>query len=145
MRLILIILITISTIFPQVGITFNTLPKDYQLFPRDINNQAVINISGTVDSAGYDSIYVNLLRNNEIYSQDTLELVFVESTAEFHFSPIINAELAEYSINIYVDTILVAERNNIVSGDVYLINGQSNAVAEDFEGKETFQSKWDLF
>ncbi|MFC1549771.1 sialate O-acetylesterase [Candidatus Neomarinimicrobiota bacterium] len=102
----------------------------------------MINISGTVDSAGYDSIYVNLLRNNEIYSQDTLELVFVESTAEFHFSPIINAELAEYSINIYVDTILVAERNNIVSGDVYLINGQSNAVAEDFEGKETFQSKW---
>ncbi len=142
MRSILIILITVSTVFSQVDITFKVLPKNYQLFPRDVNSQAVLNISGTVDSVGYDSIYVNLLRNNEIYFQDTVELVFVDSTAEFQFSPKINAELAEYSIHVYVDTILVAERDHIVSGDVYLINGQSNAVAEDFEGKATFQSKW---
>jgi hypothetical protein len=142
MRQFLIILITVTILFPQVSITFDSLPENYQLFPRDGSNQAVINISGSIDSTGYDTMYVDLLREDEIYTRDTLALVYVDSVADFQHSIIINAELSEYSIDIYVNSILVAERDNLVCGDVYLINGQSNAVAEDFDGKATFQSRW---
>ena len=86
----------------------------------------------------YSEIYVELYKNNtllEIYNQT---LSFTGDNASFNFNININAELAKYSVKIYATTeegtSLSREINDIVSGDVYIVQGQSNAEAPSYNG-----------
>ena len=50
----------IKAVYSAFGqdVTFTSLPDDYQLFPRDTQDSCVVEIAGTLQTPGYDSIKV---------------------------------------------------------------------------------------
>lgn len=118
-------------------INYTTVPIDLQLVARDkITNLGSVKIEGNVDqSSGYSSIKVEVYRNEVLLNVVDNELTYIDSKAPFEFNVSIQAELANYSFKIYgyKSSEAIYELNktisNIVAGDVYIIQGQSNAVA----------------
>ena len=118
------------------NINFDQLPQDFQLYPRDDKNQSIIPISGTIEIGGWSYMSVVVYRNKKPYSYARNNFTY-DNTGKlgtFSLKPIIKAELAEYDFKIYAsqagkDSVLTFERKNVVSGDAYLIYGQSNARA----------------
>ena len=76
-----------------------------------------------------------------LWSVDRSGLVYHDGTAPFRLSGRIHAEFSEYAARFYLDGSLVASRDHLVCGDVFLINGQSNAQAQG-QGYSTQQSVW---
>lgn len=114
-------------------ITLNTFPKDYQLFPRNSQNKASINISGTAN-ASIDSLIVKVHRpNNKISRQAYVAksdfLIPIEIEAQKH-----NYTIELLSKNDKGEEKHVKKANYITAGDVYVLSGQSNAWAIDYNG-----------
>lgn len=111
--------------------TFNKLPQDFQLYPRESTNLADITVEGVAKSADYSAISVRVLRNNVVNKYQKASLTFSGSSAKFSAKFQIPAELAEYDFEVYgfkgKDSSLVVKRKNIVAGDVFYVTGQSNA------------------
>ncbi len=134
-KLLLFFLIFPLTVFGQV--TFNKIPLDKQLVARNIStNKGEVVIEGEVDNtaSSYQSIQIKILRNGISYGSTLNQtLNFSGKLAPFSFNIIIDAELANYSFEISGITggspTLITIVNEIVAGDVYIIQGQSNAVA----------------
>ncbi len=122
----IILLITYNYIYSQ-PVVFDEIPQNLHFYARDNNNQAKINVSGKILQIGYDSIIFKVFRNNLPFSTKAIKLKYLNGQAPFSNHSIINSELAEYRLNIYLDNILIAVRDSIVCGDVYIINGQSNS------------------
>lgn len=124
---------------PQVS--FTACPEDLQLYPRNPENLLAVNvpIAGTVLESGYDSIVVKTFRNGVAHGSELVtSLTYVGDEASFSLTPTILPELAQYSLRIFLrsgstDT-LVKSACNIVAGDVYIVQGQSNAYARIWDG-----------
>ncbi|MEA5459810.1 sialate O-acetylesterase [Arcicella sp. LKC2W] len=118
---------------PIPTITYTKIPQNLQLFPRNAKNEANVLIAGKVESPDYTSLTLQVLRNNATVKYYKSSLVYVANTANFSFSHTIKAELTNYSFKLFAikgaDSVLVTTRENVVSGDVFVINGQSNAAA----------------
>jgi len=115
-------------------IIFTDIPKDMQVCPRLLStNYANVKIAGKVLAPGYDYIIVKVYRETVLQTVLTQSLVYSAGNANFNLSPTIKAELANYNLVIALlngsTEEVVATVNNIVGGDVYIINGQSNALA----------------
>ncbi|MFL0086197.1 exo-alpha-sialidase [Tenacibaculum maritimum] len=113
-------------------IILNAFPKKYQLYPRGTNNKALVTIAGTATNA-VDSLITKVYRPNGIVSR-----IAMEAQTNFSFTVEIDAILHDYSIELFakstagVET-LVKKSTHITAGDVYVINGQSNAWAIDYD------------
>ncbi len=124
--------------YAQVNIT--EFPKDKQLYPRDrATNNGLIEITGTVEQgAGFTTLRVKMYRDNEFRFAENRELAFENGRAKFHFELPINAELYNYSVRLYSvkgnHETLIKRANDIVAGDAFIINGQSNSVANIYKG-----------
>lgn len=123
-------------------VVFDQLPRDLQLYPRGINNQAEVIVSGKTTVAGYAKIGLQVLREGKLTAVLNQTLNPALADAPFTLKPIIKAEPAEYAFRVFAykgaDSTLVAERKRVVCGDVYIIYGQSNALA--LAGLETYYS-----
>lgn len=123
------------------GIHFQQLPQDYQLYPRNTQNQGEINIAAAIEDASISAVSMICLRNNQIYQYQKPSISAQKFSAKFK----INAELAEYHIEIYAlkgkDSSLVIRRSNVVSGDVFLFSGQSNAWIGPIDN-DYYQGEW---
>lgn len=112
-------------------VTFSKIPAKLQLYPRKSNNKSTIPIVGKIATTGYNHISVVVYRNNVFYKYLKATLNYNNGSANFALYPTILSELAEYKFDIYAkrsaDSSLIASRDSIVSGDVYVINGQSNS------------------
>lgn len=120
--------------FSALGqVIFERLPKDLQLYPRDANNQATVVISGTITTAGYTKISTRMLREGQLTKVFSQTIAPAAAGTAFSFSAVINAERAEYGFQVFlhkgIDSTRVADRKRIVCGDVFIIHGQSNALA----------------
>ncbi len=128
--ILLILFILPFSSFSQ-SFSLSQFPAPLQFFPRDDQDSAVVPIKGWVLVTGYDSAFVRVLKDNQPYKREAMALVYSGSSAPFSFAPKIHAELSEYSFELYVKnsfgTSLLARRDSIVCGDVFLINGQSNS------------------
>ncbi|MCX6215724.1 sialate O-acetylesterase [Spirosoma sp.] len=117
----------------QGQLVFERLPRELQLYPRDANNQAEVIVSGKMDTPGYTKITMRMAREGVLTQVVSQSLEPSSSNAPFSLSTIIKAEPAEYSFQVYLfkgqDSLLVANSQRIVCGDVYIIHGQSNALA----------------
>jgi hypothetical protein len=111
--------------------TFNKLPQDFQLYPRESTNLADITVEGVAKYADITAVSIRVLRNGAINKYQKIALTFSGSLAKFSSKFQIPAELAEYDFEVYgfkgKDSSLVVKRKNIVAGDAYLVSGQSNA------------------
>ncbi|MDP4219828.1 MAG: T9SS type A sorting domain-containing protein [Bacteroidota bacterium] len=121
---------------PKPDSTFTSIPAQLQLYPREKNDSAVVAIEGSIYKPGYDSVSVTGFRNGSLFYQRSQQLLYSDGKAPFTFLPSIHAELSEYHfvvhlLNTVQDTV-IADRDSITCGDVYLIEGESNSVFGDY-------------
>ena len=95
----------------------------------------------------FSSINVELLRNGTLQQSYTQNLSYQNQIAPFSFDINITAELAKYRIKIYTvyngSEELVKDIDDIVAGDVFVIQGQSNAAAVKYNGSASgYQSDY---
>ena len=114
--------------------TFNNLPQNYQLYPRNDSNEASVPISGKIEEAGWNYFSVQIFRNKQLVGYQKAPITYNKTIGNFAFQASkIKAEKAEYDFKIFAvrdkDSLNVVTRENIVSGDVYVVTGQSNATA----------------
>lgn len=128
------------------AIRFSHLPASLQLYPRRADNQAEVTVAGTVLQPGYRRISVQVFRNNNPFGHHSQDLGYVDAEAPFSLKSTIRAELAEYRFDVYAhrstDSVRVARRDSVVCGDVFLINGQSNATTETGMPEYTYRNEF---
>jgi len=98
-------------------------------------------------TSSYNSVFVELYRNNSLQQTYTESLSFTNDLASFNFNINITAELAKYDIKVYAETTqgssLIREVDDIVCGDVFVVQGQSNAAAVMYSGSSAaYQSDY---
>jgi hypothetical protein len=110
-------------------------PKDYQLYPRDLaTNTATIRVQGTINqSTGYSQVRLKRYRNGSLQNTLYINLDYVNGVAAYDITDEIPAELINYRFSLYgyksLNETLLQTANNVVAGDAYIVQGQSNAVA----------------
>ena len=77
--------------------TFDKLPQNYQLYPRDEQNEALVPISGKIEDVGWDYFSVKIFRNKQQVGYQKAPITYTKSVGNITFSGIkIKAEKAEY-------------------------------------------------
>ena len=118
-------------------------PEDNQFVAREGQFDGTLNYNGTLDAAA-DSVFVRLFADEGGKGKDNEKLIKTETRPigpekTYALSVKLKAGLIKYRTAFGSKTgdreTLLHAAANIVCGDVFLINGQSNAVATDF-GKE---------
>lgn len=144
----LVFLLLLGSIAVAQTVTYEEVPSDYQLYPRDETDadSAVVTIHGTVDGTGYDSVIVDVYRDDVLWKKEGIQLNYSGSVAMFTLTPKIYADLVEFKFDIRIgaaDNVVTDSLvDNVVCGDVYLITGQSNAVAFDIGGFSPYLVEW---
>ena len=86
----------------------------------------------------FDSMTVKLYKNNNLINSFDNSLNYQNGVAPFNFQININSELSKYSIEIFTikngSQQQIGDINDIVAGDVFVIQGQSNATALAYSG-----------
>lgn len=123
----------IGNTLPLEQVSINTFPKNNQLYARDTNNNALIIITGTAENI-VDSLIIKVYKNNGIISRTAYHAV-----TNFSLNVEIEALLQNYTIELFSKSMgeetLVKTAVNVTAGDVYVLNGQSNAWAIDYDNK----------
>ncbi len=121
-------------------VDFTAFPEHSQIYPRNrTTNLATITVAGEELVGGFNAALLRVYRNGVQVGSDQLQtLTYTSGRAPFSFNPTITAELATYDIELWVrngsgDT-LVRRATNIVAGDVFVIEGESNATALEYLG-----------
>lgn len=113
-------------------VQFSQLPSELQLYPRNSQNQANVPVSGTVTATGFRRISVQLWREGKLNSVSSQTLSTGATNQPFQLQAVIKAEPADYRFRVFLyknnDSTLVADRQRIVCGDVYVLYGQSNII-----------------
>ncbi len=126
-----------SSSFCSGQITYTQIPLDSALVARDLHtNLGTLTVAGFADTitTRYDSVCLKIYRDSILIDSLYQPLTYTRDTALFSFSFQIPAELHEYMVSVYgidsgaqtIDTTI----NALLAGDVYVIDGQSNALAE---------------
>ncbi|MFC0627180.1 sialate O-acetylesterase [Kribbella deserti] len=107
-------------------------PQDRQLVPRDSRGGAVVPVAGRVTDARVREVKLR------ISGPSGTRTLTAPASQPFRFTPRINAGLHEYTFELRAIgpgiNRVVAKREGVVSGDVYVVQGQSNAVASSYNG-----------
>ena len=118
-------------------------PEDNQFYARDDKNEGTLFYNGTLSEPA-DSVFLKVYAGDKLYKTESRPL---SADKAYAFSVRLKPWLIKYKVEFGSksggrETVLHTAVN-LVCGDAYLINGQSNAVATDF-GKEdpTFRSEW---
>jgi len=118
-------------------------PEDNQFYARDDKNEGTLFYNGTLNEAA-DSVFLKVYAGDQLYKTESRPL---SADKAYAFSVKLKPGLIKYKVEFGSKSggreIVLHTAANLVCGDAYLINGQSNAVATDF-GKEdpTFRSEW---
>lgn len=127
------ILFVTSTLGAFAQLSLDAFPADFQLYGRFGQERIVeVPIRGSVDStSGITSLSAKLLVGTNIIDADTIPLEFVDGEASFEMTLQLPVTRTNHRVELRNTTTneLLALANNVVAGDVYLINGQSNAQA----------------
>lgn len=125
-------------------------PVNGRLYSRDlITNQAIVPVGGAVVVSGMNRIHLVVFQDGSSWWSDSMDLVYTGSWASFLFAVPLEAGLHDYAFRLYLESAGQFEQvhtvDDVACGDVYLINGQSNAVAADYHGEDlgnADQSHW---
>jgi hypothetical protein len=129
------------SVLPSVcDIDFTAFPEHSQVYPRNrMTNLAIVPIAGQELVGGFNQALLRVYRNGvQVGSDQSQTLTYTSGRAPFSFNPTITAELATYDLELWLrngagDT-LVRRATNIVAGDVFVIQGESNATALEYLG-----------
>ena len=122
-------------------VDFTSFPERLQVYPRNrTTNTATVPVTGSELSGGFSHAVLRLYRNGVQVGSDQMQtLTYANGKAPFSFAPVIPAELAHYDIELLVRNglsppISVQRAQDVVVGDVIVIQGQSNALAKTISG-----------
>ena len=115
------------------NISMSQVPNYFQFYPRDASDSATVKFRGNVVKSGYDTANLMVYKNDTLWKTYSSPLSYASGVAALNFDSRIKAELSEYNFSIHLknsttDT-AVFYQSNIVAGDVYVVNGQSNSIA----------------
>lgn len=122
-----IILLALAAACFSLNVRFSDAPEKYRLYPRDDDNKGTVIFSGMVLEAGADSVVVLAARNGVPFGRSGAALAYQGDSAAFQVELKIPAELAEFKFTCLVDAETAAVADSVVAGDVYIVEGQSNA------------------
>jgi len=112
------------------------MPASGQVLQRDANDEAAAVVRGEVASEGYDSAVLEIARDGDVVDTRRHALHYAGGRAPFAFAPMLQSGLHDYIVSLYLEQgvtrRLVARAENVCVGDVWLVNGQSNAAAGDY-------------
>ncbi len=115
------------------SLVFYQAPRNLQFFARDNQDSANVPISGNTDIAGFDSVYLEVYKNNILWKRKSTKLIYTAGNASFAISQKIHAELSEYLFKLYIkdvkgmNTYQILNADSLVCGDAFIISGQSNS------------------
>ena len=126
---------------PPYDVQFSSWPKIRQLYPRNrALNSAAVGISGTERAGGFSQAVLRVYREGvQVGAEQVQSLVYAGGAAPFSFTATIPAELASYDLELLLrdgmgGEFIVKRAEDIVAGDVFVIQGQSNADAQLYSG-----------
>jgi len=141
MKNLLTILLLNVCLFSFGQVTFTKVPINKQLVARDLNtNLGTVTVSGNVNNSGvsYDAIQIEVLREGVAYNTTSQNLSFSGNTASFNIDITIASELANYTITVKGiaagNSTSIRSASEVVAGDVFIVQGQSNAEANSRNG-----------
>jgi Carbohydrate esterase, sialic acid-specific acetylesterase len=138
-KIILIFLVLPFSVFGQ-SIIWQEKPISLQVYARDSLNKGYVVFKGDVDKTGgnidYTLISIEAKRNGSPYGGTfTQTLIYTGELAPFNFSIAIDAEKINYSFKVILQIGTTSKTEysvvKIVAGDVFIIQGQSNAEARN--------------
>ena len=115
----------------QLTTQVDQFPKDLQLYPRDTDtNMAPVSVSGVL-AQDSTAVVLNVYRGGALWNTWTHDR---SASKNFLFELELPAELVDYKFELLTrgdnsTETVVASAESVVAGDVFVINGQSNAVA----------------
>ena len=122
-------------------VDFTAFPERLQVYPRNrTTNTATVPVAGSELMGGFSAAVLRVYRNGTQVGTDQVQtLTYSGGSAPFSFSPTIPAELAHYDIELLLrdssnQLFSVQRAQDIVAGDVLVIQGQSNALAKTISG-----------
>jgi carbohydrate esterase-like sialic acid-specific acetylesterase len=128
---------------------FVDYPVDGQLYPRNADSIAEVRFSGWVPQASWQYILVFAERDHHPFALKVQQLSYSAGRADFDLKVPIRAELHSYSFKVALmgssQVRLVGTAEDVVAGDAFLMEGQSNTVAWDAYGEglaNLEQSPW---
>ncbi|MCJ7503168.1 MAG: DUF2341 domain-containing protein, partial [Acidobacteriia bacterium] len=118
-------------------------PEDNQFYARDDKNEGTLFYNGTLNEAA-DAVFLKVYADGRLYKDECSKLA---ADKVYAFSVKLKPGLIRYKVESGLKTggreTVLHTATNIVCGDAYLIQGQSNAVATDWgEDDPTFRSEW---
>ena len=106
-------------------------PEDGQFYARDDKNEGTLYYNGTLDQAA-DSVFLKVYADDKLIKTETVKPAADHS---YSLTAKLKAGLIKYKVEFGTKTggseKLVQTVGNLVCGDAYLIDGQSNALALD--------------
>jgi hypothetical protein len=123
-------------------VAYTQFPLDLQLYGRNlVTNRADIPFEGKVAATSlFTELRLKKYRNAVLQNMFTIPLVYGIDSASFSLTDNILTELANYKYELYgylsstSTEVLLNSADSVVSGDVYIIEGQSNAEAKMYNG-----------
>jgi hypothetical protein len=123
-------------------------PVDNQFFARDDNNEGTLSYNGTLTDPA-DSVFLNLYADDKLVKTETQQ---PRQDKRYAFSLKLKPGLVKYKVEFGIKN-GGAEKiqqtvSNLVCGDAYIIQGQSNAVAYNYHNNDKrpdlidFTSDW---
>ncbi len=118
-------------------------PEDNQFFARDDRNEGTLHYNGRLTTPA-DAVFLKLFADDRLVGTTEQK---PDADGAYSLSVRLKAGLIRYAVVFGTRTggreTELRKVGNLICGDAFLINGQSNAVATDF-GKEDppFQSDW---
>lgn len=125
----------ISNLLATAQLSLQKFPRNLSLLPRDLKtNKATVEIAG---ESNYNKMVLKKYKNGVIQFSNTLDLDSSTGSYKFQYTDLIWAGLSNYRYELWKgDTVLLAVADSICAGDVYILNGQSNAESRS-EGEKT--------
>ena len=145
---VIITIISTSIVLSQT-VLYDSIPSFYQLYPRNKsdNDSAIVTIKGEINSlVTFDSVIVRVDTSNVLWIRKAQFLNYNGNHAEFLLKPKIYLDTVEFSFEIQfsINATVVSDTliDSVVCGDVFLIEGQSNALAYDPASFLPYQIEW---
>ncbi|HTF90299.1 MAG TPA: sialate O-acetylesterase [Planctomycetota bacterium] len=121
---------------PPPIVQLDLQPRPGQIFQRDSSDSAPVVFAGSVSGPTWTDLSLEITRNGAPFDTTQQPLDFASGSAFFQFTRPLQAGKYDYECSLYAvrgpEQRLIARIGKLAVGDVWLINGQSNAVAADY-------------
>ncbi|KAA3605512.1 MAG: hypothetical protein DWQ01_19530 [Planctomycetota bacterium] len=141
----LFLLWILCTGFLSAQVVVQDFPVLGQLLPRDAGGTAALDIQGLVTESGWDRAVLELYADDVLVQTDAADLSYVGSLAAFELAVTLTAGLIDYRAELVLENpsgrLGVKTADHLACGDVFFVQGQSNAVAADY-WSENVANQW---